>query len=91
MSLLMSRRDLAFLLYDWLDAQALVALPRYAEHSRETFDAVLDTSERIAEDLFAHAARGDRGTAVRRRARDADPGSRTGRARSRMPADCRGP
>ncbi|MDR5662220.1 acyl-CoA dehydrogenase [Burkholderia cenocepacia] len=61
MSLLMSRRDLAFLLYDWLDAEALVALPRYAEHSRETFDAVLDTSERIAEDLFApHAARGDR-------------------------------
>ncbi|MBF5010231.1 acyl-CoA dehydrogenase [Burkholderia pseudomultivorans] len=61
MSLLMSRRDLAFLLYDWLDAAALVALPRYAEHSRETFDAVLDTSERIAADLFApHAARGDR-------------------------------
>ncbi|MGR3911571.1 acyl-CoA dehydrogenase [Burkholderia sp. SR8] len=61
MSLLMSRRDLAFLLYDWLDAEALAALPRYAEHSRETFDAVLDTSERIAADLFApHAARGDR-------------------------------
>ncbi|KVH50000.1 acyl-CoA dehydrogenase [Burkholderia diffusa] len=61
MSLLISRRDLAFLLYDWLDADALAALPRYAEHSRETFDAVLDTSERIAADLFApHAARGDR-------------------------------
>ncbi|KVO99594.1 acyl-CoA dehydrogenase [Burkholderia ubonensis] len=61
MSLLMSRRDLAFLLYEWLDAEALAALPRYAEHSRETFDAVLDTSERIATDLFApHAARGDR-------------------------------
>ncbi|MDN7933388.1 acyl-CoA dehydrogenase [Burkholderia metallica] len=61
MSLLMSRRDLAFLLYDWLDAGALAALPRYAEHSRETFDAVLDTSERIAAELFApHAARGDR-------------------------------
>ncbi|MBR8185106.1 acyl-CoA dehydrogenase [Burkholderia ambifaria] len=61
MSLLMSRRDLAFLLYDWLDADALGALARYAEHNRETFDAVLDTSERIAADLFApHAARGDR-------------------------------
>ncbi|WP_174910666.1 acyl-CoA dehydrogenase [Burkholderia diffusa] len=61
MSLLLSRRDLAFLLYDWLDADALAALPRYAEYSRETFDAVLDTSERIAVDLFApHAARGDR-------------------------------
>ncbi|KVO58786.1 acyl-CoA dehydrogenase [Burkholderia stagnalis] len=61
MSLLMSRRDLAFLLYEWLDAEALASLPRYAEHNRETFDAVLDTSERIAADLFApHAARGDR-------------------------------
>jgi alkylation response protein AidB-like acyl-CoA dehydrogenase len=61
MSLLMSRRDLEFLLYEWLDAESLTRAPRYAEHSRETFDAVLDTSERIATDLFApHAARADR-------------------------------
>ncbi|MBB5207699.1 acyl-CoA dehydrogenase [Chiayiivirga flava] len=52
-SLLLSRRDLAFQLYDWLDAQSLVRAPRYAEHSRETFDAVIDACERMATDLFA--------------------------------------
>ncbi len=52
-SLILSRRDLDFLLYEWLDASALTALPRFAEHSRETFDAVLDMSERMATDLFA--------------------------------------
>ncbi len=52
-SLILSRRDLEFLLYEWLDAEALAQLPRFAEHSRETFDAVLDISERMATDLFA--------------------------------------
>ncbi|MCS6765391.1 MAG: acyl-CoA dehydrogenase [Candidatus Protistobacter heckmanni] len=53
MSLLLSRRDLEFLLYEWLDAEGLTRYPRFAEHSRETFDAALDTCERIAADLFA--------------------------------------
>jgi acyl-CoA dehydrogenase len=48
-----SRRDLDFLLFDWLDAEALCARPRYTEHSRETFSAALDTSQRIATELFA--------------------------------------
>jgi alkylation response protein AidB-like acyl-CoA dehydrogenase len=52
-SLLLSRRDLDFLLYQWLDAEELTRRPRYAEHSRETFDAVLDLSERIATRHFA--------------------------------------
>jgi alkylation response protein AidB-like acyl-CoA dehydrogenase len=52
-SLLLSRRDLEFLLYEWLDVPALAAAGRYADHSRETFDAVLDTSERLANELFA--------------------------------------
>ncbi|MGH8061868.1 MAG: acyl-CoA dehydrogenase [Pseudoxanthomonas sp.] len=52
-SLLLSRRDLEFLLYEWLDVPALTAAERYADHSRETFDAVLDTSERLANELFA--------------------------------------
>jgi hypothetical protein len=30
---LLSRRDLAFLLYDWLDAESLLTRPRFAEHS----------------------------------------------------------
>lgn len=50
----MNLRDtLDFLLYDWLDAPALTRRPRFAEHSRETFDAVLDTCERIAREKYA--------------------------------------
>ncbi|WP_028228405.1 acyl-CoA dehydrogenase [Paraburkholderia ferrariae] len=53
MSLILSRRDLNFLLYEWLDVESLTRIPRYADHSRETFDAALDTCEKIATDLFA--------------------------------------
>lgn len=52
-SLLLSRRDLQFLLYEWLDVESLTRAERYADHSRETFDAALDTCERIATELFA--------------------------------------
>ena len=59
-SLLLSARDLDFLLYEWLDAQALTSSPRYAEHSRETFDAALDLSRTVAENHFAgHNKRND--------------------------------
>ncbi|WP_431781819.1 acyl-CoA dehydrogenase [Streptomyces chumphonensis] len=59
-SLLMSRKDLAFQLYEWLDAEALVRRPRYAEHSRETFDAVLELGEQLAARYFApHNRTGD--------------------------------
>ena len=51
--LICSRRDLAFLLYEWLGVERLTQRSRYAEHSRETFDAALDTAEQIAADLFA--------------------------------------
>src|SRR5438045_3020225 len=51
-SLLMSRRDLDFLLYEWLDVELLTKRPRYADHSRETFDSVLDLSERMATKHF---------------------------------------
>src|SRR3989344_3284527 len=47
------RSTLDFLLYDWLDAQSLTARTRFADHSRETFDAVLDTCERIAREKYA--------------------------------------
>ncbi len=53
MSKLLSRRDLDFLLYDWLQVERLVTRPRYAQHDRTTFDAVLETAEKIATDLFA--------------------------------------
>ncbi len=59
-SLLLSRRDLDFLLYEWLDVPSLTARPRYADHSRETFDAALDLSEQVATRHFApHNKRND--------------------------------
>ena len=60
MSKILSRRDLDFLLYEWLDVEALTARERFAEHSRETFDAFLDVSAQIAERDFApHNRRSD--------------------------------
>jgi alkylation response protein AidB-like acyl-CoA dehydrogenase len=60
MSKVLSRRDLDFLLYEWLDVAALTARERFAEHSRETFDAFLDVSAQIAERDFApHNRRND--------------------------------
>ncbi len=47
------RPPLDFLLYDWLQVADLTERARFAEHSRETFDAVLDTCERIARDKYA--------------------------------------
>ena len=47
------RSTLDFLLYNWLQADSLSARERFADHSRETFDAVLDTCERIAREKYA--------------------------------------
>ena len=52
-SVLLSRRDLEFLLYEWLDVEQLTSRERFAEHSRETFDDVLDLAEQIATEHFA--------------------------------------
>ena len=51
-SKLLSRRDIAFLLYEWLDVESLTQRERFADHSRETFDAAMQTCEEIATDLF---------------------------------------
>ncbi|HWH32069.1 MAG TPA: acyl-CoA dehydrogenase family protein, partial [Egibacteraceae bacterium] len=52
-SLLLSRRDLDFLLYEWLEVEHLSKRARFADHGRETFDAVLDLAARVAEEQFA--------------------------------------
>jgi butyryl-CoA dehydrogenase len=55
------RREIEFLLYDFLDAEELCERPRFAEHGRETFDAALDTANEIARRYFAdHNAALDR-------------------------------
>jgi alkylation response protein AidB-like acyl-CoA dehydrogenase len=48
-----TRATLDFLLHDWLQAAALSARPRFADHGRETFDAVLDMCEKLAAEKFA--------------------------------------
>ena len=59
-SKLINRRDLAFVLYEMLDTAALTRRARYADHSRETFDAALDLAEKLANDHFApHNRKGD--------------------------------
>ncbi|MEH3067003.1 MAG: acyl-CoA dehydrogenase [Aeromicrobium erythreum] len=49
----MSRRDLDFLLHEWLDVESLASRERFADHDRSTFDAVMDLSEDIATTHFA--------------------------------------
>jgi butyryl-CoA dehydrogenase len=58
--MLISERELVFLLYELLDTEKLLERPRYAEHSRDVFDATLETARRLAIDFFApHNATGD--------------------------------
>ncbi|MBU0829565.1 MAG: acyl-CoA dehydrogenase [Gammaproteobacteria bacterium] len=47
------RPTVDFLLYQWLHAENLQERSRFADHSRETFDAVIDTCERIAREKYA--------------------------------------
>jgi alkylation response protein AidB-like acyl-CoA dehydrogenase len=46
--LLIDRRDLAFLLYEWLAMETLFERPTFADHSRATVDAMLDLAEEFA-------------------------------------------
>ena len=40
-SKILSRRDLDFLLFEWLDVESLTSRQRFEDHSRETFNAAL--------------------------------------------------
>jgi butyryl-CoA dehydrogenase len=60
LSKLVNRRDLDFLLYELLDVEQLCTAPRFAEHDRASFDAVIDAAHTLAEELFEpHAAKSD--------------------------------
>ena len=52
-SVLLSRRDIDFLLFEWLCVDELTKHERFAEHSRETFEALLDLCEQLAARYFA--------------------------------------
>lgn len=47
-----SDRNLRFLLYEVFDVESLLAYPRYADHSREVFEMVMETAMKMAGDLF---------------------------------------
>jgi butyryl-CoA dehydrogenase len=59
-STILSARDLQFLLFEWLDVEQLADRPRFAEHDRETYDALLALCEQLATEHFApHYRRSD--------------------------------
>ena len=47
------RRDLDFLLYEWLAAERLLREPRYAHLDRAALDAVLDAAQKLATERFS--------------------------------------
>jgi hypothetical protein len=51
---LIDRRDLAFQLYEVLDTESLISRDRFSEHNRDTFDAVIETAEKMAREKFAN-------------------------------------
>ena len=50
---LVSRKELAFQLYEVLDTESLCERERYSEHNKGTFDAVMETADKIAREKFA--------------------------------------
>lgn len=50
---LVRKRELDFQLYEVLDTETLLSRPRFSEHNRETFDAILATADKIATEEFA--------------------------------------
>lgn len=51
---LLSRRDLDFLLFEWLHVDELTERARFAEHSRETLKGALELCEQLAARYFAN-------------------------------------
>jgi alkylation response protein AidB-like acyl-CoA dehydrogenase len=47
-----SERNIKFLLYEVFDVASLLKYPRYADHSRDTFDMILETALKLGKDLF---------------------------------------
>ncbi|WP_374456139.1 acyl-CoA dehydrogenase [Nocardioides sp.] len=59
-STILSPRDLEFLLFEWLDVERLSDRPRFADHDRGSYEALLALCEQLATDRFApHYRRSD--------------------------------
>ena len=52
-STILSARDLEFMLFEWLDVERLSERPRFAEHDRASYDALLALCEELATEHFA--------------------------------------
>lgn len=52
-STLVNREDLDFLVFDFARAEGVLDRPRFAEHSAETFRAVIEAAHTLAEEKFA--------------------------------------
>ncbi|EDZ99499.1 acyl-CoA dehydrogenase domain protein [Burkholderia sp. H160] len=52
-ALIINTRDLEFQLFEVLDAETLTQRARHADHSRETFNAALETAHAVAVEKFA--------------------------------------
>ena len=52
MAHLLSRRDLEFQLYEVLDTESLCQRTRYGEHSRGTFDQIIEAADQLAQTHF---------------------------------------
>jgi len=52
MDQLVNNRDLAFQLYEVLSTDKLTEIEKFSDHSKHTFDAVIETAEKIAEKYF---------------------------------------
>src|ERR1700674_3138675 len=52
-----NRRNIDFLLREWLDIDALLARPRFARHSADSIDAILTLAQTLAERELAHLLR----------------------------------
>ena len=52
MTSLVRASDLSFLLFDWLDIEAVLESSRFSDHDRTTIEALLSLSERLAADRF---------------------------------------
>ncbi|CUR56809.1 putative acyl-CoA dehydrogenase [metagenome] len=59
-STILSARDLQFMLFEWLDVKRLSERPRFADHDRDSYEALLALCEELATDRFApHYRRSD--------------------------------
>lgn len=60
MSLLINRRDLDFVLYELLHVEQLAQQPKFNQHDRATFEAIIDAAAKLADEQFTpHAAKLD--------------------------------